>query len=81
MKLFFVAFQAGHWVTVYERNDRCGGLLMYGVPPMKLSKKVDQASPASSQSHLKFQLIHAWFALVRLAIAIYGVNLGGKCKM
>ena len=44
MKLFFVTFQAGHWVTVYERNDRCGGLLMYGVPPMKLSKKVDQAS-------------------------------------
>ncbi|XP_078373779.1 uncharacterized protein LOC144657317 isoform X1 [Oculina patagonica] len=34
--------KAGHWVTVYERNDRCGGLLMYGVPPMKLSKKIVQ---------------------------------------
>ena len=43
--------------------------------------QASEIAPASSQSHLKFQLIHAWFALVRLAIAIYGVNLGGKCKM
>lgn len=34
--------QAGHTVTVYERNNRCGGLLMYGIPTMKLSKKVVQ---------------------------------------
>lgn len=31
--------QAGHWVTVYEREDRAGGLLMYGIPNMKLDKK------------------------------------------
>jgi len=30
--------QAGHTVTVYERADRAGGLLMYGIPNMKLSK-------------------------------------------
>ena len=24
--------KAGHWVTVYDRNDRMGGLLMYGIP-------------------------------------------------
>ena len=35
-------FKAGHSVTVYERNNRCGGLLMYGIPTMKLSKKVVQ---------------------------------------
>ena len=29
---------AGHLVTVYERDDRIGGLLMYGIPPMKLEK-------------------------------------------
>ena len=29
---------AGHWVTVYERADRIGGLLMYGIPNMKLEK-------------------------------------------
>ncbi len=30
--------QAGHLVTVYERADRIGGLLMYGIPNMKLEK-------------------------------------------
>ena len=30
---------AGHLVTVYERADRPGGLLMYGIPNMKLDKK------------------------------------------
>jgi len=29
----------GHSVTVYERADRVGGLLMYGIPNMKLDKK------------------------------------------
>ena len=29
---------AGHSVTVYERADRIGGLLMYGIPNMKLEK-------------------------------------------
>jgi glutamate synthase (NADPH) small chain len=33
---------AGHWVTVYERADRIGGLLMYGIPNMKLDKHVVQ---------------------------------------
>ncbi len=28
----------GHGVTVYERSDRIGGLLMYGIPNMKLDK-------------------------------------------
>ncbi|MEM9273276.1 MAG: glutamate synthase small subunit [Cyanobacteria bacterium P01_F01_bin.143] len=31
--------KAGHWVTVFERADRPGGLLMYGIPNMKLDKK------------------------------------------
>lgn len=30
----------GHLVTVYERNDRIGGLLRYGIPNMKLEKSV-----------------------------------------
>jgi len=30
--------KAGHWVTVFERADRPGGLLMYGIPNMKLDK-------------------------------------------
>ncbi|MGC3997719.1 MAG: glutamate synthase subunit beta [Anaeromyxobacter sp.] len=32
--------KAGHTVTVFERSDRVGGLLMYGIPNMKLDKKV-----------------------------------------
>ena len=34
--------KAGHAVTVFERDDRIGGLLMYGVPNMKLEKKIVQ---------------------------------------
>jgi len=30
----------GHLVTVFERSDRPGGLLMYGIPNMKLDKKI-----------------------------------------
>jgi len=31
--------KAGHSVTVFEKSDRVGGLLMYGIPNMKLDKK------------------------------------------
>ncbi len=34
--------KAGHTVTVFERADRIGGLLMYGIPNMKLDKKIVQ---------------------------------------
>ena len=34
--------QAGHLVTIFERADRPGGLLMYGIPNMKLDKGVVQ---------------------------------------
>ncbi|MCC8357885.1 MAG: glutamate synthase subunit beta [Oscillospiraceae bacterium] len=32
--------QRGHQVTVFEQDDRVGGLLMYGIPNMKLDKSV-----------------------------------------
>ena len=32
--------RAGHWVTVFERADRIGGLLTYGIPDFKLEKWV-----------------------------------------
>ncbi|MFN0048528.1 MAG: glutamate synthase subunit beta [Cytophagales bacterium] len=31
---------AGHWVTVFERDDAVGGLLRYGIPDFKLEKTV-----------------------------------------
>lgn len=32
--------RAGHWVTVFERNEYIGGLLMLGIPDFKLDKEV-----------------------------------------
>jgi glutamate synthase (NADPH/NADH) small chain len=32
--------QAGHWVTVFERADRAGGLLRYGIPEFKMEKNI-----------------------------------------
>jgi glutamate synthase (NADPH/NADH) small chain len=31
--------RAGHWVTVFEKADRIGGLLRYGIPDFKLEKR------------------------------------------
>ncbi len=30
--------RAGHWVTLFERDDRIGGLLRYGIPDFKMEK-------------------------------------------
>ena len=48
--------KAGHWVTVYERDDRVGGLLMYGIPNMKLDKKdvVDRRVRIMEQEGITF---------------------------
>jgi glutamate synthase (NADPH) small chain len=32
--------RAGHWVTVFEKSDRIGGLLRYGIPDFKLEKRI-----------------------------------------
>ncbi len=32
--------RAGHWVTVFEKADRVGGLLRYGIPDFKLEKRI-----------------------------------------
>jgi glutamate synthase (NADPH/NADH) small chain len=34
--------RVGHLVTIFERSDRIGGLLMYGIPNMKLDKSIVQ---------------------------------------
>jgi len=48
--------RSGHDVTVYERADRVGGLLMYGIPNMKLDKKevVMRRVRLMEQSGVKF---------------------------
>ncbi len=48
--------QAGHTVTVYERQDRIGGLLMYGIPNMKLDKNlVEQRNTMMSTEGIVFK--------------------------
>jgi glutamate synthase (NADPH) small chain len=49
--------RAGHLVTVFERADRPGGLLMYGIPNMKLDKKevVERRLKLMEQEGIKFQ--------------------------
>src|SRR6476619_4017076 len=48
--------KAGHWVTVYERADRVGGLLMYGIPNFKLEKHVvDRRVRLMEEEGIKFR--------------------------
>ncbi|CAN5458108.1 glutamate synthase subunit beta [soil metagenome] len=47
--------KAGHLVTVYERADRIGGLLMYGIPNFKLEKTiVDRRVNLMKEEGIKF---------------------------
>ncbi len=47
--------KAGHLVTVYERSDRIGGLLMYGIPNMKLDKRlVEQRNAIMAAEGIEF---------------------------
>jgi len=47
--------QMGHNVTIFEREDRIGGLLMYGIPNMKLSKDtVDRRVELLRQEGIEF---------------------------
>src|SRR5580704_14627338 len=52
--------KAGHSVTVFERDDRIGGLLMYGIPPMKLDKAlVDRRIKLMAEEGVEF-VTNAW---------------------
>lgn len=58
--------QRGHSVTVYERSDRPGGLLMYGIPNMKLEKQyVERKIDVMKEEGIEF---------------ITGVNVGVDIK-
>ena len=49
--------RAGHQVTVFERADRIGGLLMYGIPNMKLDKQVvDRRVNLLREEGIEFQV-------------------------
>ena len=47
----------GHEVTVYERKDRVGGLLRYGIPNMKLDKRViDRRIEMMEKAGIRFEV-------------------------
>lgn len=47
----------GHKVTVFERSDRAGGLLRYGIPNMKLDKRViDRRIKLMEEAGIEFRL-------------------------
>ncbi|MEE8483086.1 MAG: glutamate synthase subunit beta [Nitrospinota bacterium] len=47
--------KAGHTVTVYERADRIGGLLRYGIPDFKLEKRIiDRRTDVMEKEGVKF---------------------------
>ena len=56
----------GHSVTVYERKDRAGGLLRYGIPNMKLDKRIiDRRIELMEKAGIEFK---------------FGVNVGKDIK-
>jgi glutamate synthase (NADPH/NADH) small chain len=49
--------RAGHWVTVFEKNDRIGGLLRYGIPNFKMEKHfIDRRIDQMVQEGVKFEV-------------------------
>ena len=48
--------RAGHWVTVFEKADRVGGLLRYGIPEFKMEKQVlDRRLEQMTAEGVRFQ--------------------------
>ena len=49
--------RAGHWVTIFERDDRIGGLLRYGIPDFKLEKwVVERRVELMNQEGIRFKV-------------------------
>jgi glutamate synthase (NADPH) small chain len=49
--------KAGHWVTVFERNTRVGGLMRYGIPDFKLEKwVVDRRQKVMEEAGITFKV-------------------------
>jgi glutamate synthase (NADPH/NADH) small chain len=48
--------RAGHWVTVFEKSDRIGGLLRYGIPNFKMEKHlIDRRLEQMSAEGIEFK--------------------------
>src|SRR4051794_4074317 len=48
--------RAGHWVTVFEKADRIGGLLRYGIPDFKMEKHlIDRRMAQMAEEGVEFR--------------------------
>jgi len=48
--------RAGHWVTIFEKADRPGGLLRYGIPDFKLEKRhIDRRLGQLMEEGIRFE--------------------------
>ncbi|MHB8126401.1 MAG: glutamate synthase subunit beta [Desulfitobacteriaceae bacterium] len=57
MSVAYYLKAVGHEVTVFERDDRAGGLMMYGIPNMKLEKRfIERRLDLMKASGIKFVL-------------------------
>ena len=69
----------GHEVTVYERSDRPGGLLMYGIPNMKLEKEViDRKIAYMEKRGIRF-VLNTEVATGKNVLVIGGGDTGNDC--
>ena len=51
--------RAGHGVTLYEKNDRIGGLLRYGIPDFKMEKRhIDRRIAQMQAEGVEFRVNH-----------------------
>ena len=67
--------RAGHEVTVFEKNDRIGGLLRYGIPDFKLEKgTIDRRLEQMRQEGVKFR------AGVLVGAKVPGKGIGNDAK-
>ncbi len=77
--------RAGHLVTVFERKDRIGGLLRYGIPDFKLEKWVVERRVALMEAEgVRFRT-HAWVgknvSVEELLDAFDAIVLAGGCTV
>jgi glutamate synthase (NADPH) small chain len=76
--------RAGHQVTVFERADRIGGLLRYGIPEFKMEKRVLDRRLAQMEAEGVRFVVNAHVGVDRPAEALRGefdalVLCGGAC--
>jgi glutamate synthase (NADPH/NADH) small chain len=63
--------RAGHWVTVFEKSDRVGGLLRYGIPDFKMEKHhIDRRIGQMAEEGISFRTN----AHVGMNVAIDGIR-------